>query len=962
MKPERWQQVEGIYHAALDRPVSERAAFLDQACSSDAALRKQVEALLKAHEKADGFLATPAMEIAAREAALRSASPLIGTQISHYRVLQLLGIGGMGEVYEARDTRLDRSVAIKVLPRDVAEDPQRRMRFEREAKVISQLNHPHVCSIYDVGNDKGVPYIVMELVEGETLAERIDRQPIPVQQALPLFDQMADALQAAHEKGIVHRDLKPANVKITPAGKIKVLDFGLAKALAKDSSAADLADLPTLSFYETGAGMILGTAAYMSPEQARGKSVDHRTDIWAFGCCLYQALTGKVAFLGETTSDTIAAVLERQPDWDALPPKTQLAVRGLLRSCLQKDPGLRPPDMAQVRVEIEKGMAGLPGMRDIWSHVASRRFWKSRLAWALPLILLLVGTFFAYLRLAREAVLPRLVNPVQVSAAIGVEDYPTWSPDGRTIAYGSNETGNWDIWVKQPGGGPAVNRTADFTGDDMYPSWSPDGRQIALWSDRDGGGYYLMSSIGGGLQRIAANPSTGSVFHSPPDWSMDGSELAYVIYETDGSRLEPWLEIITIVTQTTRRTRLPGPSPTRLDLTRSPDGRHVAYLDSGSQYGDISQLFVSNLSDGTSVSLSDGRTNIKSPRWSRDGRYLYFVSNQGGTSDVWRQPMLENGKPNGPAERITTAVGISHIAFTADGKRLAYSQGRAVANVWRVPVRGDKDKPPTWAEAEQITFDLAFIEFMDVSRDGRQLAFSSDRAGNHDIWVMPVGSSGQLRQLTFNIEPDWDPDWSPDALTIAFYSFRTGDREIYTLPAAGGSATQLTRSNGLDATPEWSPNGKELTFRTERSGNSDIRVIPSTGGEERTITADTTYDFSPGWSPDGLFLAFTAWMPQGSQIRRVRAQGGESERLSTGPVGTMQWSPDGNRIYFMGADERAGNVWALSLKDRREFPVTNLSGRRGSLGFQSPSTDGKYLYFPWRDDIGDVWVMDVVEN
>ncbi len=961
MNPETWRQIEAIYHAALDLPDGERQVFLAQTCGSDAALRNQIEALLKAHTKAGGFLAAPAIEGAARAAAADLAPPLIGTQISHYFVLSLLGVGGMGEVYKARDTRLDRDVAIKVLPRDVAEDSQRRMRFEREAKVISQLNHPHVCAIYDVGNERGVPYIVMELVEGETLAERIDRQPIPVPQVLPLFHQISDALHAAHEKGIVHRDLKPANVIITPTGKIKVLDFGLAKALAQDS-ATDLSKLPTLSFYETGAGMILGTAAFMSPEQARGKPVDHRTDIWAFGCCLYQALTGKVAFLGETTSDTIAAVLDRQPDWDALPSETQLVIRGLLRSCLQKDPNLRLQDMAQVRIEIEKGMAGLPGMRDVLSHVANWRFWRNRLVRALPLLLLLAGSFIAYLRWSREATLPLLVNPVQVSAAIGVEDYPTWSPDGRTLAYGSNETGNWDIWVKQPGGGPAVNRTADFTGDDLYPSWSPDGRQIAFWSDRDGGGYYLMSSIGGGLQRLAANPSTGSVFHSPPDWSKDGSELAYVIYETDGSRLEPWLEIQTIVTGKTRRARLPGPSPARLDLSWSPDGRLVAYLDSGSQYGDISQLFVTDLSAGTSVALSEGRTNIKSPRWSRDGRHLYFVSNQGGTSDVWRQPMQQNGTPDGPPERITTAVGISHIAFTADGKRLAYSQGRAVANVWRVPIKADGGKPVTWAEAEQITFDQAFIEFVDVSTDGQQLAFSSDRAGNHDIWVMPVGRPGQLRQLTFNIEPDWDPDWSPDALTIAFYSFQTGDREIFTLPVAGGMATQLTRSAGLDATPEWSPNGKELTFRTERTGNSDIRVIPSNGGEERTITADTAYDFSPGWSPDGQFLAYTAWTPQGSQIRRVPAQGGESERLSTGPVGTVQWSRDGNRIYFMGADERAGNIWALSLKDRHEFPVTNLSGRRGSLGFQSPSTDGKYLYFPWRDDIGDVWVMDVDEK
>jgi Tol biopolymer transport system component len=583
--------------------------------------------------------------------------------------------------------------------------------------------------------------------------------------------------------------------------------------------------------------------------------------------------------------------------------------------------------------------------------------------WVLPSLLLLAGGFTVYFLLTREASLPRLVNPVQVSAAIGVEDYPTWSPDGLTLAYGSNETGNWDIWVKQTGGGPAVNRTAEHTGDDMYPSWSPDGRQIAFWSDRDGGGgYYVMSALGGGLQRLASNPSTGAVFHSPPDWSPDGSDVAYVMYENEGSRLEPWLEIHSIVTKQTRRLRLPGPGPTRIDLNRSPDGRYVAYLDSGSQYGDTSQLFVTNMSDGTALPLTDGRTNVRSPRWSRDGRYIYFVSNQGGTADVWRQPMFGDGKPNGPAQRITTAVGVSHISFTVDGKRLAYSQGRAVANVWRVPIKAEREKPATWTEAEQMTFDQAFVEFLDVSPDGKQLAFSSDRSGNQDIWVMPIGSPAQLRQLTFNIEPDWDPDWSPDSSVIAFYSFRTGDREIWTLPVAGGPATQLTHSGGLDATPEWSPDGKELTFRSERTGNSDIRVIPATGGEGRIITTDTNYDFSPGWSPDGQFLAFTTWLPQGSQIRRIRAQGGDSERLSIGPVGTIQWSQDGNRIYFMGADERAGNVWALSLKDRREFPVTNLSGRRGSLGFQSPATDNEYLYFPWRDDVSDVWVMDVVEE
>jgi Tol biopolymer transport system component/predicted Ser/Thr protein kinase len=886
----------------------------------------------------------------------------IGVQISHYQILALLGAGGMGEVYKARDTRLDRAVAVKVLPRDLAEDPERRMRFEREARVVSQLNHPHVCALYDIGNEKGVNYIVMELVEGETLAERIARQPIPLQQALPLFDQIADALQAAHEKGIIHRDLKPANIKITPAGKIKVLDFGLAKAFSKDSGPSDLSKLPTARVYETGTGMILGTAAYMSPEQARGRTLDQRTDIWAFGCCLYQALTGKAPFQGETMPDTIAAILDRQPDWEALPSKTQTGVRSLLYGCLHKDPGLRPQQMSHVRTEIEKAMAGLPAVRDVLKQVATWPIWRDRIVWALPALLLLAGGIGAYLRWAREAPMPRLVNPVQVSAAIGVEDYPTWSPDGRTLAYGSNETGNWDIWVKQPGGGPAVNRTTDFSGDDLYPSWSPDGRQIAFWSDRDGGGYYLMSALGGGLQRVASNPHTGSFFHSPPDWSADGSELAYVIYETAGSQLEAWLEIVSLVSRQTRRIRLPGNGTTRLDLQRSSDGRYVAYLDSGSQYGETTQLLVASLSAATSVSITDGRSNVRSPRWSPDGQYIYFVSNQGGTADVWRQRM-QNGKPEDDPQRITTAVGVSHIAFSRDGKRIAYSQGRAVANVWRVPVRQNSERrPATWADAEQMTFDQAFIEFVDVSRDGQTLAFSSDRSGNQDIWVLPIGASGQMRQLTFNVEPDWDPDWSPDGRTVAFYSFRTADREIWTIPAAGGQAIQLTRSAGLDATPEWSPDGREIAFRSERTGNSDIWIIPAGGGEERQITTASGYDISPSWSPDGRYLAFTTRTPEGSQIHRVHVQQRHSELLSSGPVATSQWSPDGNLIYFVGADERAGNLWALSLKDRRVFAVTNLSGRRGSLGFQPPSTDGKYLYFPWRDDVSDVWIMDVVQE
>ena len=270
----------------------------------------------------------------------------IGARLGPYEILSPIGKGGMGEVYKARDTRLERTVAIKVLPEYLAEDPERRKRFEREARIVSQLNHPYVCALYDIGSEDGVDYVVMELVEGETLAERIARGPIPVEEALPLFTQIAEGLEAAHEKGIVHRDLKPANIKITPEGNVKVLDFGLAKAFSDEAPAADVSQSPTLTREGTRAGVIMGTVAYMSPEQARGKPLDKRTDIWSFGCVFYETLSGRKVFAGETVSDTIAAILEREPDWPALSDTTPAIIRSLLRRCFQKDPNHRLHDIA----------------------------------------------------------------------------------------------------------------------------------------------------------------------------------------------------------------------------------------------------------------------------------------------------------------------------------------------------------------------------------------------------------------------------------------------------------------------------------------------------------------------------------------------------------------------------------------------------------------------------------------
>lgn len=365
----RLRQIEQLFHSALEREESQRSAFLKKACAGDDALRQEVESLL-AHEKGvDSLLETPALEVAAKMFSEDPGQSLLGRRIGSYLFVSLIGAGGMGEVYEAHDTKLGRNVAVKVLPKAFVDDPDRLARFQREAKMLASLNHPNIATIHGLEQSDGMHCLVMELVPGETLAERLRAGPLGLEQALEIGGQVAEALEAAHRKGLIHRDLKPANIKVTPEGRVKLLDFGLAKASAGQIG-TDLANSPTLTALGTEDGKVLGTPAYMSPEQTRGKSLDQRTDIWAFGCVLYELLTGRQAFRGATLSDTIAAVLEREPDWKALPLATPAKIRALLRHCLQKDLERRLRDSEDARIEIAEALEAI-------THVGKRRLlWR----------------------------------------------------------------------------------------------------------------------------------------------------------------------------------------------------------------------------------------------------------------------------------------------------------------------------------------------------------------------------------------------------------------------------------------------------------------------------------------------------------------------------------------------------------------------------------------------------------
>jgi Tol biopolymer transport system component len=432
-----------------------------------------------------------------------------------------------------------------------------------------------------------------------------------------------------------------------------------------------------------------------------------------------------------------------------------------------------------------------------------------------------------------------------------------------------------------------------------------------------------------------------------------------VNYRPAGKALEPVLEIVSVLTRETQRLPLPGLQEGRLDLSWSPDGRYLAYVDAALRSAETTQLLVLRLADGGKVEVTDARANVRSPRWSPDGRFLYFTSNRAGSSDLWRQRLRDDGLPMGAPRRITAGLEIQQASWSADAARLAYSKGRWLSNVWRVPIR--EDSPSTWADAVQMTFDQAFIEFVHVSPDGLRIAFGSDRTGNQDLWTMPVDGGEPIR-LTDDPAQEWAPRWSPDGREIAFYSNRTGDRELWVMPAAGGVARQLTASPGLDAGPEWSPDGKEIAFRSERTGSSNIWVTSADGQRLRQVTDGPASDYHSTWSPDGHWLAFNSNRSGKRQLWRVPSGGGTLERLTRGESqGRPTWSVDGTKIYFAGGGDRAANLWSLALKTRHEQPVTDLRGRRGRLSY-ALATDGRYLYFTWRDDVGDIWVMDVVQQ
>src|SRR6516162_6138394 len=582
MDPELWRRVEELFHAALDLSPDARGSFLEKDCGEDAGLRRHLELLLSKdehggsllekailadvmpqHENEDSFLPTDTVNLAS---AGTKPSP-IGTRVWTYDFVSLLGAGGMGEVYRAHDAKLRRDVAIKVLPAVVANDPSRVSRFQREALTLASLNHPYIGAIYGLEETSNGYALVLELVEGPTLAQRLaSGRSIPVQEALLIARQIAEALEAAHEKGIIHRDLKPANIKVTPAGTVKVLDFGLAKAFAGDS-------LTDLSHVTAGSedGLIVGTPSYMSPEQARGQPVTKQTDIWAFGCVLYELLTGKQAFHKETLTDTIVAVLEQEPDWQALAPTTPTAVRSLLRRCLQKDKDRRFRDIGDARIEIEEALAETKApINDARSASdldgEPRRRVSGYKQWLPALIAtVLIGTVIIWMVASRTVTAPPEVRFELATPLTPDPKSLAVSPDGQQIAFAATSNGRPQLWLR------SLNSTSSrpLAGTDggIFPFWSPDSRSIGFFNE----GKLKVIDIDGGLVRVLANapnPLGGA-------WNSDGTILFTPNYAG------PIFRILSAGGDPAVVTRVEGQQASHRFPRFLPDGRHFLYYVPG---------------------------------------------------------------------------------------------------------------------------------------------------------------------------------------------------------------------------------------------------------------------------------------------------------------------------------------------------------------------------------------------
>ncbi|HET9299901.1 MAG TPA: protein kinase, partial [Candidatus Polarisedimenticolaceae bacterium] len=818
--------------------------------------------------------------------------------------------------------RLGREVAVKVLPPGVTQDPERRARFEREAKLLASLNHPHVATVHGFEETDGTTALVMELVQGEDLSQRIARGPIPFQEALDLARQIASALDAAHESGVVHRDLKPANVRVTPEGVVKVVDFGLAKGTGIGTTSGSGPSM-TVTSAGTAAGMILGTAAYMSPEQARGKAIDRRTDVWAFACLLYEMLTAKPAFGGETVTDVLAAIVHEEPDYARLPREARPRLERLLRRCLAKDPRERASDLGDVALILREIAEEKPDKGVGTTEAAPRRL-PSLLPAA---VLLLVGGAIGWLgvTLLRK---PPVVEPVKITPLThsGRDWSPSASPDGRTLAFASNRDGRMRIWLRDLKGGTEIPLTE---GGDDCPRFSPDGSSVLFL--RGAGSLrsvWRVLTVGGQPRKVLDLASEAI-------WSPDGNDVAFLRPSGNASKVETTLGIASLKGGAERvLARYEGRY--LYGLAWSPDGKWLSVsVASAVQNTPHNSLIVFDAATGAVAKTVDRPARLSMASWDRDSRSLVVAQSTSVVGDV--------SNPIGRVFRLDPFTGRERALFwvqsvyTGGTDIVRFDTVREGALVfdeydWRgtleeIGISG-KETP-----ARFLTHGNSRDRQPVYSRGGDLVLFSSNRSGNLDLWTLNL-ATGDVRQVTDDSAEDWDPAFTFDGRGILWSSSRSGHLEIWTANADGTSARQLSR-DGLDAeNPTQTADGAYVVYASGNPKRNGIWRMRSDGSDETQLVKGDF--FLPEVSPDGRYVAYGAAEPARNGGRVFVAEVATGKVVWTTDVpflgyqaavqpGRTRWMPDGRTLVLVVIDPQGQGI--LSAQDFRPGEDTASSRR-----------------------------------
>ena len=867
---------------------------------------------------------------------------MIGRILSHYEIVAQIGAGGMGIVYRARDISLGREVALKVLPAELALDPQRLSRFEREATTLAALDHPNIVTIFSVEEADGIHFLTMQLVQGHTLAELIPARGMPTGQLVPIAIGIANALAAAHGRGVVHRDLKPRNVMVTGDGQVKILDFGLAKLRQETGRAGEVTTLGASEM--TAHGVILGTTAYMSPEQAEGRPVDQRSDLFSLGVVLYEMATGRRPFQGDTAMALLSAILKDTP-----PPPCEVnpvvpePLGRVITRCLAKQLDRRYQSALDLRNDLEE--LALPSGTLARPAPAAGRFKHAARA-AILLGIAGLAAFGGWLLwrggLLRLAAGPPRAQFAQLTALPGVEQYPSLSPDGQWVVYAGVADGGTDIYLQSTTGATPINLTGQSAADDDQPAFSPDGQRIAFRSSREGGGIFVMGRTGEAVKRV-----TRAGFS--PSWSPDGTMLVYA-NERVGLMPLNWegtSELWVVPVEGGEARRLG--SGDGVQPHWSPSGARIVYQ---TRLGTKTQMDIMTIpaagGDPTPV-LADAATDW-SPTWSPDGRFIYFVSDRGGSMNLWRIAVDEaSGRAHGEPEPVTTpAAFVAHPSLSADGRRIAFS---SVLMRQNIQIASFDLATFTVAGEAWLTTGSRQWSSPDLSPDGAWAVFYSRDLPEGDLYVVRADGTG-LRQVTGDPAVDRLPRWAPDGERIAYSSNRTGDLQIWTVRADGSENRAISRGGIVT----WAPDGSSLVVTSVMQPDNSAAgcVIDLARQDERRELPEPEPRLRPfvpnSWSPDGRRLAgMISFSDQGVVTHTLGS--GTYERVTTfgqWPV----WLPDSRRLLFVSGGSAFYVVDTVTREVRRVY-----ENGRDVLGPPRLSRDGRRVVYPRRTTEADIWLL-----